>query len=92
MTGLAGSLRVEDIASLATIGPDLLGFRGALRQPGGRAAALSAERVRAVREALNAADAYTPSPYQAEGWDGGPATSTRTTPTLALPLPGGGNN
>jgi len=55
MTGLAGSLRIEDIAPLATIGPDLLGFRGALCQPGGRAAALSAERVRAVREALNEA-------------------------------------
>jgi dihydroneopterin aldolase len=55
MIGFAGSLRIEDIAPLAAIGPDLLGFRGALCQPGGRAAALSAERVRAVRDALSAA-------------------------------------
>ena len=54
MTGLAGSLRVADIAPLAALGPDLLGFRGALCQPGGRAAPLSVERVRAVRKALDA--------------------------------------
>jgi dihydroneopterin aldolase len=53
MTGLAGSLRVADIAPLAALGPGLLGFRGALCQPGGRAAPLSVERVRAVRDALN---------------------------------------
>ena len=55
MTGLAGSLRVADIGPLAALGPDLLGFRGALCQPGGRAAPLCVERVRAVREALNKA-------------------------------------
>jgi uncharacterized protein (UPF0264 family) len=55
MIGLAGSLRIEDIAPLAAIGPDLLGFRGALCQPGGRAAPLSTKRVGAVREALNEA-------------------------------------
>jgi uncharacterized protein (UPF0264 family) len=77
MTGLAGSLRIEDSASLAAIGPDLLGFRGALCQPGGRAAALSAERVRAVREALNAANAHTPSSSPGEGGDGAPRASRR---------------
>jgi (5-formylfuran-3-yl)methyl phosphate synthase len=56
MTGLAGSLRVADIAPLAALGPDLLGFRGALAQPGGRAMPLSMERVRAVREALSEAE------------------------------------
>jgi (5-formylfuran-3-yl)methyl phosphate synthase len=55
MSGLAGSLRIADITPLAALGPDLLGFRGALCQPGGRAAQLSAERVRAVREALDEA-------------------------------------
>jgi uncharacterized protein (UPF0264 family) len=55
MIGLAGSLRIEDIAPLAAIGPDLLGFRGALCQPDGRAAPLSTKRVGAVREALNEA-------------------------------------
>lgn len=55
MTGLAGSLRVEDIAPLAGVGADLLGFRGALCQPGGRAAPLCVERVHAVRQAVNEA-------------------------------------
>ena len=63
MTGLAGSLRVADIAPLAALGPDLLGFRGALCQPGGRAAPLSAERVRAVRKALDAVSSHrSPGP------------------------------
>ena len=53
MTGLAGSLRLADIAPLATLGPDLLGFRGALCTPGGRAMPLALERVRAVRAALD---------------------------------------
>jgi uncharacterized protein (UPF0264 family) len=55
MSGLAGSLRIGDIAPLAALGPDLLGFRGALCQPGGRAAQLSTDRVRAVRAGLNGA-------------------------------------
>jgi uncharacterized protein (UPF0264 family) len=55
MSGLAGSLRIGDIAPLAALGPDLLGFRGALCQPGGRAAQISTERVRAVRAALDEA-------------------------------------
>jgi (5-formylfuran-3-yl)methyl phosphate synthase len=53
MTGLAGSLRVADIAPLAALGPDLLGFRGALCSPGGRAMQLSPQRMQAVREALS---------------------------------------
>ncbi len=55
MSGLAGSLRIGDIAPLAALDPDLLGFRGALCQPGGRAARLSTERIRAVRAALDEA-------------------------------------
>jgi dihydroneopterin aldolase len=55
MSGLAGSLRIEDIGPLAALSPDLLGFRGALCHPGGRAARLSTERVGAVRAALDEA-------------------------------------
>lgn len=52
--GLAGSLRLEDIAPLVTLGPDLLGFRGALCA-GGRTGELDEARVVAVRRALDAA-------------------------------------
>jgi len=55
MTGLAGSLRLEDIAALTTLEPDLLGFRGALCEPAGRTTPLSAAKVRAVRAALDQA-------------------------------------
>jgi uncharacterized protein (UPF0264 family) len=51
VAGLAGSLRIEDIAGLASLEPDILGFRGALCA-GGRTAALSEARVRAVKLAL----------------------------------------
>ncbi len=55
MTGLAGSLAVADIAPLARIGPDLLGFRGALCATGGRIGALRRERVCEVRATLDRA-------------------------------------
>lgn len=51
MTGLAGSLRLDDVASLAAIGPDYLGFRGALCAAG-RTGALDPARLAAVRTAL----------------------------------------
>jgi len=54
MTGLAGSLRLEDIAPLGRIGPDLLGFRGALCAEG-RSSVLSVERTRHVRSAVDSA-------------------------------------
>ena len=54
MTGLAGSLRREDIPSLVRARPDLLGFRGALCTEG-RSSVLSAERTRQVRSAIDAA-------------------------------------
>jgi uncharacterized protein (UPF0264 family) len=47
MTGLAGSLRASDIADLVALGPDYLGFRGALCS-NGRAAVLDPERTRAI--------------------------------------------
>lgn len=48
MCGLAGSLRMEDIAGLASLGPDVLGFRGALCETG-RASKLDPTRVAAIR-------------------------------------------
>ncbi|MFS8038078.1 (5-formylfuran-3-yl)methyl phosphate synthase [Xanthobacter sp. AM11] len=51
LTGLAGSLALEDIAPLSALGPHYLGFRGALCA-GGRVAALDPARLAAVRGAL----------------------------------------
>lgn len=51
LTGLAGSLALADIAPLATLAPDYLGFRGALCA-GGRTGRLDAEAVARVRDAL----------------------------------------
>lgn len=53
MIGLAGSLRIEDIATLADLGPDYLGFRGAACDGHDRGVELRAERVRALRTALD---------------------------------------
>ena len=58
MTGLAGSLRIEHVSPLAALGPDYLGFRGALCA-GGRADRIDPARVRQVRQALNAASSAT---------------------------------
>ena len=54
--GLAGSLRVADIAPLASLQPDYLGFRGALCA-GDRTDALDVACGRRVREALDNAAA-----------------------------------
>ena len=48
LTGLAGSLRLEDIDTLLPLAPDYLGFRGALCR-GGRDDALDPRRVAAIR-------------------------------------------
>jgi uncharacterized protein (UPF0264 family) len=48
LSGLAGSLTLADIAVLAPLGPDFLGFRGALC-PQGRSTKLDPGRLRAVR-------------------------------------------
>jgi len=50
--GLAGSLRLSDIETLAALGPDILGFRGALCE-GGRTSAVDEARVAAVRRELD---------------------------------------
>jgi len=53
-SGLAGSLRLDDIPSLAPIGADYLGFRSALTIAG-RSSGLDAAALRAVRQALDQA-------------------------------------
>jgi uncharacterized protein (UPF0264 family) len=53
-SGLAGSLRLGDIPSLAPLGADYLGFRSALTIAG-RSSGLAATALRAVREALDQA-------------------------------------
>jgi uncharacterized protein (UPF0264 family) len=53
LAGLAGSLRAEDIPDLVNLGPDYLGFRGALCS-GGRGQAVKAERVIALRNCMRA--------------------------------------
>ncbi|WP_120799141.1 (5-formylfuran-3-yl)methyl phosphate synthase [Thiocapsa rosea] len=57
LTGLAGSLRLEDIPQLRTLRPDYLGFRGALCQADRRVAGLDTERLRAVHAAVQANEA-----------------------------------
>lgn len=51
MTGLAGSLTLDDIGPLATLRPDYFGFRGALCE-GGRRGRIDADAVRRVAGAL----------------------------------------
>ena len=53
--GLAGSLHAHHVARLADLGPDVLGFRGGLCREHERARALDEDAVRAVREAIDAA-------------------------------------
>ena len=57
MSGLAGSLALEDVAPLAALGPDYLGFRGGICDHG-RQSALSPERLRAVRSAIDSANIH----------------------------------
>ena len=52
MSGLAGSLQLADVAPLAALGPDYLGFRGGICDHG-RQSVLSPERLRAVRTAID---------------------------------------
>lgn len=52
--GLAGSLRLHDIAPLSAFHPDILGFRGALTV-GGRADVLDLKNVRRIRQAIDSA-------------------------------------
>ena len=54
-TGLAGSLRTDDIDALTGLAPNFLGFRGALCARSDRRSGLSARRLRLVREELDRA-------------------------------------
>lgn len=72
LCGFAGGLGLDDVAPLAALGPDLLGFRGALCAGEERRAALLPERVRAVRAALDAAPSSAPRARAAMRAAGGP--------------------
>ena len=52
VTGLAGSLRNEDIEPLLHLGPDYLGFRGALCSGRSRHQAIDLMAVRAIRQRI----------------------------------------
>lgn len=54
LTGLAGSLRQVDITPLLEIGPDYLGFRGALCRNGARGAELEPEAILRIRTLIKA--------------------------------------
>ncbi|MHB1231899.1 MAG: (5-formylfuran-3-yl)methyl phosphate synthase [Burkholderiales bacterium] len=53
LSGLAGSLRLPDIAPLSALAPDYLGFRGALCQEGLRTRPLSRASVSMIRRELD---------------------------------------
>jgi uncharacterized protein (UPF0264 family) len=53
LVGLAGSLREDDVRPLAALGPDYLGFRGALCAQTDREECLDPARVRAIRALLD---------------------------------------
>jgi uncharacterized protein (UPF0264 family) len=55
LVGLAGSLREDDVRPLAALGPDYLGFRGALCAGADREECLDPDRVRAIRALLDRA-------------------------------------
>lgn len=63
LTGLAGSLRLEDLRLLSPLSPDYLGFRGALCQ-GGRTGALCPLAIAAIKRGLtqSGVKAYGPLP------------------------------
>jgi dihydroneopterin aldolase len=50
--GLAGSLKADQVAELLALGPDLLGFRGALCRGSARNAALDPEACRQIRKLI----------------------------------------
>ena len=52
IAGLAGSLQLEDVSDLIQLGPDYLGFRGALCADTERNRGLRASRVSALRNAI----------------------------------------
>jgi len=57
LSGLAGSLRLEDIPELMTYQPDYLGFRGALCQGHDRAGQLNKQAVMQIKSAIKNTEA-----------------------------------
>lgn len=57
LSGLAGSLKLNDIPALLPLGPDYLGFRGALCAGGSRLAALDSAALREARALIPPQDA-----------------------------------
>ena len=55
LSGLAGSLRLEDVAPLAALDPDILGFRSTLCRSADRRSVLDPGRVRLVGQAVRRA-------------------------------------
>ena len=53
LTGLAGSLELDDVAPLAALEPNYLGFRGALCRGAERTAGLDPTAFQAIRDALS---------------------------------------
>lgn len=53
LSGLAGSLRLEQISHLLPLAPDYLGFRGALCERSERTAGIAPRRLREIRHALS---------------------------------------
>jgi (5-formylfuran-3-yl)methyl phosphate synthase len=68
LCGLAGSLRLADIPALLPLGPDYLGFRGALCDSGQRARTLDRERLHAIREAIPKATRSAPTTSSRAGF------------------------
>ncbi len=66
-SGLAGSLRVTDIPALLAIGPDVLGFRGALCHAAQRTAGIRPQRLAAVARAMRRAPAAAALPLRSHG-------------------------
>lgn len=54
VTGLAGSLRIDDIENLQYLKPDYLGFRGALCRQGERTQTIDQEQVRTIKRRMSA--------------------------------------
>lgn len=53
LSGLAGSLRAEDVALLQPLNPDYLGFRGALCSQHQRTSAIDRQRLAQIRQLLS---------------------------------------
>jgi len=88
--GLAGRLKLSDVAKLLAIGPEIVGIRSAACRGGTRSGDIDPAAVSAFRKALGAGS-YSPSPLAGEGRGGGASVSRILTPTRTLPPQGGGN-